>query len=230
MMQPHLEKAFDETNAAKQDALSFLKLEKAPLNLGVMCTIGPTRLIGLVSEFHRNNPGVNLDIHEATAKQLLERMLAGVLDVAILATPDNIEDRFDVKPLYRERFMVAFAPGHPFERLTEVPFVAMKDQPYLRRLNCEYREQLRQAALSRDAAYPIRYASEREDWIQSMVAAGLGVSFLPEFALAIPGVCVRPLADPDIAQEVALVTIASRRFSPAVAALMRQAQRHVWPK
>lgn len=77
IMRPHLEKVYAEANAAKQDALSFLKLEKAPLNLGVMCTIGPTRLIGLISGFQQSNPGIEMNIQDAPADRLLERLMAG---------------------------------------------------------------------------------------------------------------------------------------------------------
>ncbi len=43
---------------------------------------------------------------------------------------------------------------------------------------------------------PVVYRSEKEDWIQSMVAAGFGVTFLPEFSVVTPGVVSRPLIKP----------------------------------
>jgi LysR family transcriptional regulator, hydrogen peroxide-inducible genes activator len=43
LMRPQLEQVWKQTEAAKTTARSFLKLEDAPLSLGVMCTIGPMR-------------------------------------------------------------------------------------------------------------------------------------------------------------------------------------------
>ena len=40
----------------------------------------------------------------------------GCLDLAIMAEPQGFAERFNVEPLYRERFVVAFPPGHRFER------------------------------------------------------------------------------------------------------------------
>ena len=63
------------------------------------------------------------------------------------------------------------------------------------------------------------YRSEREDWIQTMVAAGMGVCFLPEFSATHPGVVVRPVQDPEVRREVCLVTVAGRRWSSPLAQL-----------
>ena len=49
----------------------------------------------------------------AALAQMLEE---GALDLAIMAALDGFAERFQVKPLYRERFVVAFPPGHRFER------------------------------------------------------------------------------------------------------------------
>jgi LysR family hydrogen peroxide-inducible transcriptional activator len=46
LMRPHLEEVLGRTKNAQQVARSFLKLEAAPLTLGVMCTIGPLRSSG----------------------------------------------------------------------------------------------------------------------------------------------------------------------------------------
>jgi LysR family transcriptional regulator, hydrogen peroxide-inducible genes activator len=73
------------------------------------------------------------------------------------------------------------------------------------------------------------YRSEREDWIQTMVMAGIGIAFLPEYSVIMPGLQTRPLVEPDVAREVALVTVAGRRYSPAVAAFVRAIKAYQWP-
>jgi DNA-binding transcriptional LysR family regulator len=59
--------------------------------------------------------------------------------------------------------------------------------------------------------------------------AGMGISFMPEFSPALPGIMTRYVTDPDIVREVALVTIAGRRFSPAVTAFVRELKAYKWP-
>ena len=45
LMQPHLRALQDASLAASAEAEDYHKLERAPLRLGVMCTIGPARLV-----------------------------------------------------------------------------------------------------------------------------------------------------------------------------------------
>jgi DNA-binding transcriptional LysR family regulator len=61
-----------------------------------------------------------------------------------------------------------------------------------------------------------------------MVLAGLGVCFMPEHFPYIPGIQRRRVSDPEIIREVSLVTVAGRRFSPAITAFIEAARRHDW--
>jgi LysR family transcriptional regulator, hydrogen peroxide-inducible genes activator len=61
------------------------------------------------------------------------------------------------------------------------------------------------------------------------VMAGIGVAFLPEYSVILPGLQTRPLVEPEVAREVALVTVAGRRFSPAVATFVRAIKAYQWP-
>ncbi|MGH6901936.1 MAG: LysR family transcriptional regulator [Geminicoccaceae bacterium] len=73
-----------------------------------------------------------------------------------------------------------------------------------------------------------QYRSEPEDWIQTMVMAGIGIAFMPQYSIVLPGLPTRPLVDPEVVREVSLVTVAGRRFSPAVAAFVRAIKSYPW--
>jgi DNA-binding transcriptional LysR family regulator len=71
---------------------------------------------------------------------------------------------------------------------------------------------------------PVRpYRSERDDWIQVMALAGLGFTFIPEFAVTVSGLITRPLIDPEVIRQVNLVTVRGRPHSPSVGAFARTA-------
>jgi len=72
------------------------------------------------------------------------------------------------------------------------------------------------------------YTSERDDWIQCMVVAGLGFTYIPEYAVTVPGIVTRPLIDPEVYRTVSLVTVRGRPHSPAVGAFLREAKRYRW--
>jgi DNA-binding transcriptional LysR family regulator len=98
----------------------------------------------------------------------------------------------------------------------------------LSRINCEYYDQLGQVCRENNAPLIDAYRSEREDWIQSMVMAGMGICFLPEFSPVLPA-CMRRLVEPEVVREVSLVTVSGRRFSPAVATFVRALKAYKWP-
>jgi LysR family transcriptional regulator, hydrogen peroxide-inducible genes activator len=77
------------------------------------------------------------------------------------------------------------------------------------------------------AAIARSYRSEREDWVQSMVAAGIGVCFLPEFTASVPGLVTRTV-QPEVTREVCLVTVARRRWSAPVTAFVKAVRAYPW--
>ena len=182
-----------------------------------MCTVGPTRFTGLLAHFAKAYPGITLQIFEGVPGALSEKLEMGEIDVALMASPNPFPDRFKLERLFRERFVVAFLMGHRFASLNAVPVAAIDGETYLRRLSCEFYYELSDLASAGGATAMDGYTSEREDWIQNMVAGGLGICFIPEFSAVVAGVQTRPLMDPEVWRDVHLVTMTGRRHSPAVA-------------
>lgn len=225
LMQPYLQDVYTQTEAAKSRAKDFAKLVDAPLAIGIMCTIGPLKLLKLFGEFQARNPGVDISIKDAKATTLQEMLASGDLDVAIFGLPGDIDERLHALPLFSERFVIGFGPGHPFEQLDSIRIEDLHQRRYLSRVNCEYGEYMRAIAAERGVE-PVRpYRSERDDWIQVMALAGLGFTFIPEFAVTVAGLLIRPLVDPEVTRTVNLVTVRGRPYSPAVGAFVRTAMK-----
>ncbi len=72
------------------------------------------------------------------------------------------------------------------------------------------------------------FRSEREDWVQAMVAAGLGLAFMPEHSVTHPGTIIRPLVEPEVERTVALMTSPGRPQAAPVAGFLRAARAHRW--
>ncbi len=79
------------------------------LRLGVIPTIAPYLLPELIRLHNLSNNEVELVIEEATTDQILEKLIAGTLDVGLLATPLN-NDRLREHPIYYERFFAYVSP------------------------------------------------------------------------------------------------------------------------
>jgi len=227
-VRPFLEGLLDQASAVKSRAKEFTQLKDVSLSVGLMCTIGPQRLIGFMRRFREAFPGVDITLRDANARTLHGLLDQGEIDVAVMSFPGEVPDRFHALPLYVERFVIAFARGHEFEKLNAVRLRDLHQKLYLSRMNCEFGEQMLEL-YRQNGVEPIRpYRSERDDWIQGMAAAGLGFSFIPEFSVTTPGLQTRPLIEPEVVRTVSLVTVRGRPHSPAVGAFVRTARSEDW--
>jgi DNA-binding transcriptional LysR family regulator len=228
LMRPHLEQILHEAEHAKTAAKGFLKLERAPLGVGVMCTVGPMRFVSFLGAFRAAHPGVELTLKEGTPDQLHAMLRDGSIDLAVMAQPTPFAEHYDVKPLYRERYVVAFPSGHRFMRQNAIKATDIQGENLLSRTHCEFHDHVSELMRERGIKANVCFGSDREDWIQSMIVAGLGCCLFWESSPTIPGIETRPLIDPEIAREVSLVSIAGRRFSPAVATFVRAIRGFRW--
>ena len=228
LMKPHLETIFAASEAAKADANGFKSLEQAVINLGVMSTIGPAQMVDFFARLRQEIPTLDLNIHEAPGQDLVAMLTDGEIDVGLIGLP-ALPDRLRAIPLYSERYTVAFAKGHRFERLNAVPVEALDGADYLKRIHCEFSDHFEELGGEPKFTVKVRYSSEREDWVQALVLAGLGCSIMPEFLPALPGIATRPVAEPEVSRTISLVTVAGRRHSPALDVMIRLARRYAWP-
>lgn len=228
LMLPRLAQILRETEVAATTAASFLRLDTAPLSVGIMCTIGPLRFTGFLQSLREAHPGLEIAMQDGTLDQLKAALIAGEIDVAVLAQPDPFPPEMQATCIYRERFVVGFAAGHRFERLDEIPLRALHGESYLARLNCEFRDRLGEIHAAHGVVARIAYRSAREEWVQTMAAAGLGLCLIPRYSPVVAGLMSRPITEPEILREVSLVSMAARRPSPAVGAFIAAAQGHAW--
>ena len=228
-MLPHFQKIADEADSTRILAQNFRLLEQVPVRLGVLSTIGHVRLARFLSHFGRTHNGLELSVNEMSAADLRDKLVEGEIDIAILTSTPDLEEEFRCLPLYVERYVVVFPPEHRLGKLDSVPLSELSGESYVDRLACEMREMVVGICEEREISLYARFRSEREDWVQAMVLAGLGFAFMPEYSVTLPGLLQRPLVSPSVERTICLATQPGRRFSPAVQALVRSAQAFSWP-
>lgn len=222
MVKPHLQRLAGEQDAALLVARNFRLLKQAPLRLGVLPTIGPGRIGRTLSRFRDQNPGIELAVSEAAVDRLSHELEAAQLDIAVANGSIGFGDAFRTQRLYTERYVVIFPPGHRFAQLDAVRLADLHGEDYVDRLACEMRESVLQVLQQREVQLYARFRSEREDWVQAMVLAGLGFAFMPEHSVTVGGLLTRPLADPAVSREVCAVEVRGRPRSPASALFLRE--------
>jgi LysR family hydrogen peroxide-inducible transcriptional activator len=221
-----------QVDVAAQDALGaaqkMLSLEKAPLNVGIMCTIGASRIVQFLSEFQILHPGVDLYLHDVTLLGMADELLSGDLDCVFLGYPIPVHDRFDAITLYEESMGVIFPPTHRFAKQNLIPLRELAGERYLDRLKCEFRQIFFDLLAEQQIVLSVNCRSEREYWIQNMVLKGMGVCLLPENSIILEGLEYRPILEPKLHRAVEIVTIAGHKRSPALQAFIGKTIAYRW--
>jgi DNA-binding transcriptional LysR family regulator len=227
-MQPHLSQIVEQARAAETVAKDFRLLNQVPIRLGVMSTIGPMRLAGLLAAFEQQSPGVETAVHEGAPEALAARLDADELDLAILNPLDGFGDNYRTEQLYSERYVVLLPPEHPLRERNSLALRDLSEQPYVDRLSCEMREMVTSVCADMGVKLYARFRSEREDWVQAMVMANIGFAFMPEYSITHPDSIRLPLVDPPVTRNISLITVPGRKHTPAVAAFLRTIRTYKW--
>jgi DNA-binding transcriptional LysR family regulator len=194
-----------------------------------MCTIGPAILSDLIVKFRISNPDVDLVVRDRSLEEVLASLAEGELNLAVLAAPHGLDDRFHALELFQERFVVAMAPTHHLAHKNVISCRDLHEQAYVNRADCEYYDHIGDEFRRIGVSTRKVFSSERDDWVQGMIKAGLGFGLFPEFCLTDPALVMRQLIDPEFVRTIMLVTVRGRPHSPAVGAFVRQARSFPWP-
>jgi DNA-binding transcriptional LysR family regulator len=228
LMQQHFSAAHSALEAARADAEKYRGLAGAKLTVGVFSTMAAKHLTAYLRALSAAAPDLELNLWETHCEELAAALEAGEIDIAIMSAPEYGE-RLRALPLYREPYCVAFARGHRFERMNAVPLREIDGEPYIKRLHCEFPSNFARLGIAKPyRGVKVRYMSEREDWVQALVAGGLGCTLMPQFLPIIEGVLLRPLIEPEVARQISIVTVAGRPHSGPVAIAVKTARSMPW--
>lgn len=225
---PSLQRIVDETEATRTLASNYRLLRRVPVRLGVMSTVGYGRLSRFIGKVGRDHHGLELSVCEHPLAELVDCLDKGALDIAILNPSPELDKTCHIAKLYDESYVVVLPPGHRLSEQNTIALAELSGEAYVDRLACEMREAVMATCRERNIELYARFRSEREDWVQAMVREGIGFAFVPEYAVAVPGLVQRPLVEPRLTRTIGLATVRGRQFNPGLKAFVQAAQAFSW--
>jgi DNA-binding transcriptional LysR family regulator len=229
MMLPYLSAVMEQARAAKESAKALARLDHATLKIGAMCTISASLIADLIARFSVEHPEIEVRIHDGGAPQMIEALAKGELEVGVIGVPEELPDSFHCLPIFEERFVIVLPRNHRLSMHAVIRGEMLDGMAYVSRSHCEVYEFVRNDLVGRGINLRQVFSSTRDDWVQSMIKAGLGIGFFPESCVTDPDLVVRPLIEPGYMRTIFLATVRGRPHSPAVGAFVREARRHEWP-
>jgi LysR family hydrogen peroxide-inducible transcriptional activator len=226
------EKVVQRARRLLQEADAIVELAKTDrdplaghLRLALIPTVGPYLLPHVAGPLRRAVPRLKLMLYEYQTAPLLEKLRDGELDLGILALPVPT-DGLDSATLYDEPFTLAVPASHP---LAERDRVKVEDLRGETLLLLEDGHCLRDQAL--EVCSRIRINEEQDyratslETLRQMVAAGHGVTLLPELAAETPvgtarGLRIKPFSKPVPVRTVGAVWRKSTTRGKAIEAVV----------
>lgn len=190
---------------AELDDLKGLK--RGVLRLGLPPLGSSSLFAPMFARFRSRYPQIEISLVEHGSRRLEEMVMAGEIELAasLKPLPDNVE----WQPVAREPLVALMPADHPLARAASVGLHELRESPFiLFETGFALNRIIHDACQRAGFAPTIAARSGQIDFIVALVAAGLGVAFLPRITASKElhaGVCRVPLQDPGTDWEMVLV-------------------------
>ncbi len=196
------------------------------LRVRYFATAGAALVPPAVATFRAERAGVELDLKLTEPKDPFEELAAGRADVAItVLEPDEPAPLGMVaRHLLADPFFAVLPRGHALARKRVIDLAELGDEPWID-ADCSAAGPCANLVKNAcaGAGFSPKVAVESDDYAtaQGFVAAGLGVTIIPQLGLgyAHPGVVLRKVRNPAPVRHIHVVYREEASWNPAVLAL-----------
>jgi LysR family hydrogen peroxide-inducible transcriptional activator len=215
----------EDLPATRHDVLS------GTLRLGIIPSVAPYLLPPLLVATEREYPRLRLTIRESITPMLITELASGSLDAIVASMPLGVEELAEA-PAFDDAFLLAAPAGSPHaKRKPALTALISADELLLLEDGHCLRDQALAVCSAIDPRRLKSYGATSLSTVLHLVAAGHGITFVPEIAInaalrADPNLALVPFAAPAPSRTIG---VAWRRSSPrgrdfrALADLIRRA-------
>ena len=211
---PHARSILHQMEAARSGVEDKRTDVRGSVAVGIIPTIAPYLMPQSVAAFSKKYPDAKLRILEETTPVLVEGLRNLSIDVAILALPLRHKE-FQMYPLRTEPLYAALAKDHPRAHAKNLSLRELRGEQFVMLRDGHCFRDLSVAACSRAKVNPrIAFESGQFSSLLGMVAAGVGVSLVPEMAVDKSARCsyVR-ISDAQASRTIVAAVLRGRSFN-----------------
>jgi DNA-binding transcriptional LysR family regulator len=224
---PELQSMVAAADDAHLRAKSFRSREIAPLKIGLTPCVSASLIVRPLAEVARLMPGLRVDVLEHAADRLVEMLLDGAVNAAIVGRAPAPSDRIDHWRLFEEAFSVLVAESDRLASRSSIAPQMLQDLTWLEHTGCEVIEEF-WPLISSQQPPRIRHRGQHEGHLQHMVAAGLGTMLIAGHTAHIPGLVRKPIEGTSLRRDIRLLAVAGRQYSPALDGFIKSARLLDW--
>ncbi|NRG46601.1 LysR family transcriptional regulator [Bacillus sp. CRN 9] len=211
-----VENMMKEFNEGKKEIQDLLEPESGTISLGFLHTLSTNLIPDLISSFRMDYPKIKFKLGQGPSHILLDQLQSGEIDLCLIAQND-VKHPVRWEELWSEELFVIVPKNHKFadyqsiklEQLTNEPFIHLK-KGFSLRITVE--QLFQEVEITPD----ITFEGEEADTVAALVAAGLGISILPDLKGIDKSKLLQiPLSWPMSQRRIGLAWVEGRYISPA---------------
>jgi DNA-binding transcriptional LysR family regulator len=223
----HADAAIARLEQAERELAELSGLTRGEVRMVSFPSASATIVTAAASRFGELHPEIRLSLVEGDPEDSIPALKRGEHDLAIVFdfTLNAFEEDPDLelRPLLTERMHVALPADHPLAGEEEIELCDLDSDPWLcGNVTTSCREMTVRSCRSANFEPDVSFESNDYGVLKSPVAAGLGVTLLPDLALLqpTPGMVVRPVAHQAPERRVWAATLAAGSRSRVTEAML----------
>ncbi|HLM85516.1 MAG TPA: LysR family transcriptional regulator [Solirubrobacteraceae bacterium] len=222
----HAEGILARLEAAEASLAAIAGLHGGRLRVASFSTAGATLMPLAIAAFRSAYPQVELTLAEGEPEEIVLRLRAGELDLALLfefADESALQEGLTRTELLADPMYLALPRAHPLASRADVRLSDLAAEAWVQtsRSSPCARHVVRSC---HEAGFEPNVAFESDDYqtVQGLVAAGVGVALIPELALSVvrDDIVVRALSPAPPLRHVIAAAPAGARLVPAAPAML----------
>ena len=180
---PHARSILSQMETARSSVTDKWMDIRGSVSVGVIPTIAPYLMPRYTKTFAKKYPEAKLRIVEETTPILIESLRDLSIDLAILALPLRHKD-LELFPISTEPLFAVLPKDHPRAAAESLALKDLRGEPFVMLRDGHCFRDLSIAACTRARVAPrIAFESGQFSSLFGMVAAGVGISLVPEMAI-----------------------------------------------
>jgi DNA-binding transcriptional LysR family regulator len=223
----HTEWILEQLDIADEQLKAIAGLRGGRLRLATFRSVGETVVAEALTAFHTAWPDVELRLTEGEPEEYISRLAQGELDLALSfdydAVPAPHDETFVAERLLVEEMMVALPEDHRLAESVSVALGDLAEEPWIVSSSRSSVHEFTARVCGWEGFEP-KVAFETDDYhiAQALVAAGVGITFVPALSMCTSHSRVRvlPVRPRPPRRRVHLLTRDGGAASPCVAEMM----------
>lgn len=170
--------------AGEEELGALAGLEAGTIHIGASTTPGVYLLPDTLGCFRRDHPNVDVEVEIASTDEMIERLLAGRVQLALVGET-QVDERVELTPFLTDEIIGIAKPGLLTIKAGRITPALLADQTLLvREAGSSTRQTAERALLALDARPERVWELDSSEAIKRAAREGLGIAFLSRYAVA----------------------------------------------